>query len=290
MVKASPPSVEPPRAPLASPLRPAPRFGLSHARCTFRALPILSGALGALPPLSRALRALHPSSVALALGGLPLSVTLALGTLAGCGSSSDLGMVGFSDRPPSAPRSPPLSSATPTASSWANVQAFSSLAPVDDRLLPSLGHNPPLWSGVVHVSAGLESSYQTLGSSHEPWPEGSLIVERHTKPDGLPGPAYAMRKLGPGSRPDAGDWGYAVLSSDGAFQDAGDLSFCARCHADAPHQFLFGPRSDARRRLHGEAPSLHGAPPGDSSLSDEASAPPEDASPPSKTPARPPKR
>lgn len=278
MVKASPPSVEPQRDPLASPPRPPPRLGLSPPRLALRALPTLSLALRALPSLNAILGVLPP-----------LSVALALGTLAGCGSSSDLGMVGFSDRPPSAPRPPPLSSATPAASSWANPQAFSALAPVDDRLLPSLGHNPPLWSGVVHVSAGLESSYQTLGSSQEPWPEGSLIVERHTKPDGSPGPAYAMRKLGPGTRPNAGDWGYAVLSSDGTFQDAGDLSFCARCHADAPHQFLFGPRSDARRRLHGEAP-LHSAPSGDSSLSDEASAPSEDTSPPSQTPARPPKR
>ncbi|HEU4406119.1 MAG TPA: hypothetical protein VFS43_12695 [Polyangiaceae bacterium] len=202
-------------------------------------------------------------------------------------------MVGVSDRPPVSPRARPPSSAAPATSSWATPQAFAALAAVDDRPQPSLGHNPPSWAGLVHVSPGLESAYQTLGASHEPWPPGAIVVERHNAADGSPGPTYAMRKLEPGQHPDAGDWSYAVVASDGTPQNVGDLSFCARCHADAPHQFLFGPRTEARRRLHGAPPGQSNAHSQGPDQTDEGLSPPEDTAPPTKTapaPSRPPKR
>ncbi len=238
------------------------------------------GRLAALPRPTRLADRLMPSHVA------ALAAALTLG--AGCRSSADLGMVGVSDQAPRSPRPRPPASALPVTSSWATPQAFASLAAVDNRPLPSLGHNPPAWAGVVHVSPGLESSYQTLGAAPEPWPPGALIVERHTKPDGSPGPAYAMRKLELGAHPGAGDWSYAVLASDGTPQEVGDLSFCARCHADAPHQFLFGPRAEARRRLHG-APNGPGTDPARGSPPpDEAASPPEDTPPPTKGTSPPP--
>lgn len=221
-----------------------------------------------------------------------LGAVLALALSAGC-RSTELGMVGVSDRPPVAPRARPPSSATPATSTWATPEAFTALAAVDNRPQPSLGHNPPSWAGMVHVSPGLESAYQSLGASHEPWPEGAIIAERHHVADGSPGPTYAMRKLAAGLHPDAGDWAYAVLSSDGTPQNVGDLSFCARCHADAPHQFLFGPRIEARRRLHNAPAGQGNAAPQGSDPTDEATAPPEDATPlgkPSTAPSRPPKR
>jgi hypothetical protein len=246
MVKATPPSVEQPSA-VAT---PAP------------------------PPAPRPTR---PSPFALVATGLGAALALALSS--GC-RSNELGMVGVSDRPPVAPRARPPSSAVPAASSWATPQALAPLTAVDDRPRPSLGHNPPAWAGVVHVSPDLVGSYQTLGSSHDPWPVGAIIVERHTAADGSSGPAYAMRKLDPGMHPEAGDWSYAVLSSDGTPKDVGDLSFCARCHADAPHEFLFGPRTEVRRRLHGAPGQGSASSPGTPSLDDEASSPPEDTPPP----------
>jgi hypothetical protein len=208
-----------------------------------------------------------------------LGAALALALLAAC-RSTELGMVGVSDRPPVARRTRPASSAVPAVSSWATPQTFAALAAVDERPQPSLGHNPPSWAGLVHVSPGLESAYQTLGSAREPWPEGAIVAERHNAADGSPGPTYAMRKLGAGLHPDAGDWAYAVLSSDGTPQNVGDLSFCARCHADAPHNFLFGPRTEARRRLHGAPAGQGTAPQPGVSSADEALSPPEDTLPP----------
>lgn len=50
---------------------------------------------------------------------------------------------------------------------------------------------------------------------------------------------YVMRRESVGYFPAGGDWQYAVFGPDGKLQKQGKLALCARCHAEAPRDFLF---------------------------------------------------
>ncbi len=65
---------------------------------------------------------------------------------------------------------------------------------------------------------------------------GATALERH------PGAAvvFAMVKRQPGYDRDGGDWEYLVVTTDGRVEQRGKLALCARCHAEAPHDHLFG--------------------------------------------------
>jgi hypothetical protein len=49
-----------------------------------------------------------------------------------------------------------------------------------------------------------------------------------------------MVKRPAGYDPTGGDWEYLVLDATGRIEQRGRLALCARCHADAPHDHLFG--------------------------------------------------
>jgi hypothetical protein len=51
---------------------------------------------------------------------------------------------------------------------------------------------------------------------------------------------FAMIKRPPGYDPGGGDWEYLVVTPAGRVEQRGILPLCARCHADAPHDHLFG--------------------------------------------------
>lgn len=51
---------------------------------------------------------------------------------------------------------------------------------------------------------------------------------------------FVMVKRAPGYNPSGGDWEYLVVAPDGRVEDRGQVALCARCHAEAPHDFLFG--------------------------------------------------
>lgn len=71
-------------------------------------------------------------------------------------------------------------------------------------------------------------------------PVGAMVVEElATEPDGPPLLYYVMEKQAAGFYAEGGDWSYSVVSSDGMFRATGKLTLCARCHAEAPHDFLF---------------------------------------------------
>ncbi len=50
---------------------------------------------------------------------------------------------------------------------------------------------------------------------------------------------YVMRREAPGYFSEGGDWRYAVYDAEGKLQKQGKLGLCARCHAEAPRDFLF---------------------------------------------------
>jgi hypothetical protein len=72
-------------------------------------------------------------------------------------------------------------------------------------------------------------------------PPGATLVER-LYPRGSPDPTayFAMVKRPAGYDPAGGDWEYLVLEATGRIEQRGPLPLCARCHADAPHDHLFG--------------------------------------------------
>lgn len=74
--------------------------------------------------------------------------------------------------------------------------------------------------------------YPTLGPSRR-LPAGALVVQALTRPgDGDPQALFVMAKLAEG-------WDFLILEPDGDVVKRGD-PLCRRCHAEAPHDFLFG--------------------------------------------------
>jgi hypothetical protein len=147
---------------------------------------------------------------------------------------------------------------------------------IDDRELPSAGHNPPYWSGKVRVNDTLAEIYRGLGPTSA-IPEGSIAIEQHHDASGGGESLYGMQKRAAGFDPQGGDWEYLVLDPAGQIRTRGALPFCVRCHAEAPTDHLFGPRVSARRHVaQAQADGSEG--PGEAD-EDSAVAPSEDSGP-----------
>ncbi len=70
---------------------------------------------------------------------------------------------------------------------------------------------------------------------------GTTLVERLFGAERADPVAYfVMIKQAPGYDPAGGDWEYLVVTPDGHVEDRGKLPLCARCHAEAPRDRLFG--------------------------------------------------
>lgn len=64
--------------------------------------------------------------------------------------------------------------------------------------------------------------------------DGTVVAAVHRDVDtSRPGPIYVMEKR-------AGAWAFQVLGADGRPAEHGPLTLCARCHAEAPADMLFG--------------------------------------------------
>jgi hypothetical protein len=71
-------------------------------------------------------------------------------------------------------------------------------------------------------------------------PAGTIIAAFHrNRVTGAAGSVYAMQK-----HPD-GAWEYVVIAPDGAIEARGTVPLCARCHAEAPADSVFGVRAPA---------------------------------------------
>jgi hypothetical protein len=86
----------------------------------------------------------------------------------------------------------------------------------------------------------LAAPYPALGPERT-LPAGAALVEFHfeegaTEPQTL----LAMVKRHAGYDAAGGDWEYLILTPDGTSTHRGPLPLCKRCHADAPHDHLFG--------------------------------------------------
>jgi len=196
------------------------------------------------------------------------------GLFAACAPrGGDLGMPGVSDRTPDPAESRPAASG-PSGEPWEHAAALASFPVIDDRKLPSRGHNPPYWSGMVRVSPSLDVAYRNLGPDTA-ITVGAIAVEQHQLSDGNPGPVFVMIKRDPGFDPRGGDWEYLVLDAAGKVESRGVQPLCARCHADAPYDHLFGPRVSSRRRIGtgGDGPTEAGQPDEDEATVPEGALP-----------------
>ncbi|HKQ67682.1 MAG TPA: cytochrome P460 family protein, partial [Polyangiaceae bacterium] len=93
---------------------------------------------------------------------------------------------------------------------------------------------------VISANLAAASVYPTLVRGGR-FPEGAVLVKRHTDASsGAPGPIFAMIKRARGFFPDGGDWEYLATSAKGSIDERGPLAPCARCHAEAPSDWVFG--------------------------------------------------
>jgi hypothetical protein len=70
---------------------------------------------------------------------------------------------------------------------------------------------------------------------------GTTLIERLFHPGAAqPQTYFVMIKRAPGYDAPGGDWEYLVVSPDGHVEEPSPLPLCARCHAEAPHDHLFG--------------------------------------------------
>lgn len=190
----------------------------------------------------------------------------------GACASDDLIIPGHSTKSPEAPVAQPRGSATTGV--WEHSSLLATLVSVDDRMLPSSGHNPSLWNSRVKMNTTASEPYLIRNPSGS-MPTGSVLVEHHEGNEGESAPTYAMVKREPGFDGAYGDWEYLIMSSNGQIQARGssrEMSLCARCHADAPGDHVFGPRSASYKKT----PAVIGS---GNVLPDEGVAPGEDATP-----------
>ena len=72
---------------------------------------------------------------------------------------------------------------------------------------------------------------------------------------------FVMTKRAAGYDPGGGDWEYLVVVGSGHVEERGKLALCARCHAEAPHDRLFGGGPEqALQRLRARPPIVTAMP------------------------------
>jgi len=114
------------------------------------------------------------------------------------------------------------------------------------RAFVSRGHFAGRWTAVIAVNETALPTYTHLARSSR-FASGSLLVKRHTSTSSAaPGPTFAMAKRDAGFYADGGDWEFVVLDAAGRLEDRGKLALCARCHAEATADWVFGLPAEAR--------------------------------------------
>ena len=157
-------------------------------------------------------------------------------TFLAVGSTAEHAPRGELSRP--SPSTPDLSAPTePPPPRWDLAEQLRRLHPASPRT-PS-EHFTGQLDGEILADDGA-STYPALGPLRTITP-GATLVER-LFPRGAPEVAayLAMTKRPPGYDLAGGDWEYLVLDATGRIEQRGRLPLCARCHADAPHDHLFG--------------------------------------------------
>jgi hypothetical protein len=92
----------------------------------------------------------------------------------------------------------------------------------------------------IYVNKSGESAYKALSA---PLPEGTILAKESFKDEaGKPGALFditVMKKLKKGSKPEAGDWYFAVLNPDGTTKEENPKR-CIDCHAYSATDYVYG--------------------------------------------------
>jgi hypothetical protein len=105
----------------------------------------------------------------------------------------------------------------------------------------SRGHFVDARPATVLVNAAAAGPYAARHPQGR-FPVGAMLVEKLTGQRADQGALFAMIKREPGTFEAGGDWEYVAAQPDGAVEDRGSLAICARCHAEAPSDWVFGAR------------------------------------------------
>jgi hypothetical protein len=143
----------------------------------------------------------------------------------GCGG-------GASSSQPIAPQ-PASRARVAAAPLWPKLDQVSNW-PKLDREVKAGGHSGQPYRVELRVDPVAWTHYQGLVAGSE-LPPGSTLVQFHRDLTDRRGPSYVMEKTV------LGKWTYYELDATGHIQRSGDLSQCARCHAEGVADFLFGP-------------------------------------------------
>jgi len=103
----------------------------------------------------------------------------------------------------------------------------------------SHGHFAGRWTAEIAVNEPAMQVYTNLAPSSR-FGVGAVLVKKHASTSSTKGPTFAMLKRDAGFFPQGGDWEYIVLDAEGRLEDRGKLQLCARCHADANADSVFG--------------------------------------------------
>jgi len=121
--------------------------------------------------------------------------------------------------------------APPPAPTWDAYAEVVKWAPVNAAPFTSRGHEPQQLVD-VRVSEDSRAAYQDLVTDHV-FPDGTLVAQLPHATGREAGHGYAMRKT-------AGAWAFFELDPQGGVLASGPDLPCARCHAQAASDHLFG--------------------------------------------------
>ncbi|WP_437817979.1 hypothetical protein [Sorangium sp. So ce1078] len=148
--------------------------------------------------------------------------------------------IGRGSSPVAEPRAPAIAPAAPAPaepSAWELAGQLSTFKPATGRARSQ--HFTGDMEAEVRINAAA-APYPALGPDRV-LPPGAAVVELHyAAGSSEPVTLLAMVKRSTGYDPDGGDWEYLVLTPQGTSTHRGALPLCKRCHADAPHDRLFG--------------------------------------------------
>lgn len=138
---------------------------------------------------------------------------------------------------PRASPAAPAASPAPEPAAWELAAQFASFKPATVRARSQ--HFTGELEAEVRINTAA-APYPALGPDRV-LPPGAALVQLHY-PAGSSEPVtlLAMVKRPAGYDPDGGDWEYAIVTPQGNATHRGALPLCKRCHADAPHDHLFG--------------------------------------------------
>jgi hypothetical protein len=120
---------------------------------------------------------------------------------------------------------------------WARMGEVRAWTPLTDGPFVSLGHPPGNQLARIHVSPEARETYQNLQPGTT-LPVGAIVAElQQDAATGQPGLGYVMTKQ------EGGRWEFMLVKSDGEILEQGEVPPCARCHAEAVADSLFGVRA-----------------------------------------------